>query len=143
MASGGSQGDPAQITDELHTPAKGSPERQAIMDALRSLFDDRRNPSYEPHRGTLTFVVSFLKVHNGWAWVNADPRSSDPGDSFGENSGFLLQAQNEKWKVMALPPMVDDPDDPENLDYPSAKDVEKIKRKYPTVPRDIFPRPNT
>jgi hypothetical protein len=27
-----------------------------------------------------------------------------------------------------LPPMVNDPNDPENLDYPTRKDVEKIKK---------------
>jgi hypothetical protein len=32
-----------------------------------------------------------------------------------------------------------DPNDPENLDYPSRKDVEKIRQKYPNVPADIFP----
>jgi hypothetical protein len=41
---------------------------------------------------------------------------------------------------MRLPPMVNDPNDPENLDYPSRKDVEKIRQKYPTAPLDVFPK---
>jgi len=126
-------------TDQVHTPPKGSPERQAIMDALREEYNDRRSPVYQPHRGDVTFVVNYLKVHSGWAWAFADPHSSDPADSFGENNGFLLHEENSKWKIMTLPPIVDDPDDPENMDYPSRKDVEKIRQKYPPVPKDIFP----
>ncbi|MFL6375768.1 MAG: hypothetical protein ACJ73D_13955, partial [Pyrinomonadaceae bacterium] len=55
------------------------------------------------------------------------------------NSGFLLQLEAGRWNVKSLPAMVDDPDDPENLDYPSKKDVTNIRRAYPGVPSDIFP----
>src|SRR5437870_6040083 len=72
-----------EITDDLHTPTKGSAERQAIMDALREEFNNRKSGSYQPHRGTITFVVNYLKVHNGWAWTYADPKSSDPSEQFG------------------------------------------------------------
>lgn len=125
--------------DELHSPPKGSSERQAIMDALRDVFNDKRSPGYERHRGDIVFVVNYLEVHNGWAWTFADPHSSDPDDSFGENNGFLLHLENQEWRVMAVPSMVDDPDDPENLDYPTGKDIERIRRKYPSIPKDIFP----
>jgi hypothetical protein len=126
------------VADELHTPAKGSDERQAIMDALREEFSDRQSPYYTPHRGSIVFVVNRLQVHNGWAWMNGYPHSSDPSDSFGEYNGFLLHSQDGRWQVMRLPPMVNDPNDPENLDYPSRKDVEKIRQKFPTVAVDIF-----
>jgi hypothetical protein len=128
------------VNDQLHTPAKGSDERQAIMDALREEFDNRQSPYYHSHRGAITFVVNLLQVHKGWAWMNGYPHSSDPQDSFGEYSGFLLYSVDGRWSVMRLPPMVNDPDDPENLDYPSRKDVEKIRQKYPAAPIDIFPK---
>jgi predicted small lipoprotein YifL len=127
-----------EIKDQLHTPAKGSDERQGIMDALRAEFDNRQSPFYTAHRGTIVFVVNRLQVHNGWAWMNGYPHSSDAGDSFGEYNGFLLHLQGGQWGVMRLPPMVNDPDDPENLDYPSRRDVERIRQKYPTAPIDIF-----
>jgi hypothetical protein len=127
-----------EINDQLHTPAKGSEERQAIMDALRAEFDNRQSPYYTSHRGAITFVVNRLQVHNGWAWMNGYPHSSDSQDSFGENGAFLLHSVDGQWSVMRLPPMVSDPNDPENLDYPSRKDVEKIRQKYPTAPIDIF-----
>ncbi len=129
-----------EIADQLHTPEKGSEERQAIMDALRAEFANRRSPYYASHRGAIVFVVNRLQVHNGWAWMNGYPHSSDPSDSFGEYSGFLLHNQDTRWSVMRLPPMVDDPNDPEKLDYPSRRDVEKIRQKFPTAPIDIFPK---
>src|SRR4051812_17863250 len=49
-----------EVADELHTPLTGSPERQALMDALREAYN--QNHSY---RGNITFVVNYLKVHNG------------------------------------------------------------------------------
>jgi hypothetical protein len=129
-----------EVTDQLHTPEKGSDERQAIMDGLRAEFNNRQSPFYSPHRGAITFVVNRLQVHNGWAWMNGYPHSSDPQDSFGEYSGFLLHAQDGRWGVMRLPPMVTDPNDPENLDYPGRKDVQKIRQKFPSAPADIFPK---
>ncbi|MDT4897342.1 MAG: hypothetical protein QOH25_2419 [Acidobacteriota bacterium] len=131
--------DSSQVADELHTPPKGSEERQAIMDALRDQYKNSRNSDGKPNRGNITFVVNYLKAHNGWAWTYAEPQSSDPNDQFGENSGFLLQQAKGQWKVMKVPPMVDDPDDPENLDYPTRKDIERIRKMYPSIPADIFP----
>jgi hypothetical protein len=131
--------DKSEISDELHTPPTGSSERQAIMDALREDFYIHRSGSSRPFRGSITFVVNYLKAHNGWAWTNPEPRSSDPNDQFGENSGFLLHQVNGRWQVMKVPPMVNDPDDPENLDYPTGKDVARIRQMYPSVPEDIFP----
>lgn len=128
------------VADELHTPERGSLEREGMMDALRAAFDDRSSGYYTAHRGNIVFVVNYLKSHNGWAWIYADPTSSDKSDSFGEYSGFLLHQEGGQWKVMKLPAMVNDPDDPENLDYPSPKDVEKIRQRYPNAPADIFPK---
>jgi hypothetical protein len=128
------------LADELHTPERGSLEREGMMDALRAAFDDRSSGYYTPHRGKIVFVVNYLKAHNGWAWTYANPTSSDKSDAFGEFSGFLLHQEGGQWKVMKVPPMINDPNDPENLDYPSPKDVEKIRQKYPNAPADIFPK---
>jgi hypothetical protein len=128
-----------QAVDELHTPPKGSAERQALMDGLREEYKEYRNTDGKPYRGNITFVVKYLKVHGGWAWVYAEPQSSDQHDHFGENSGFLLHREDGQWKVMNVPPMIDDPDDPENLGYPSPQDIERIRKMYPSIPTDIFP----
>ena len=122
----------SQASDQVHTPPEGSTDRKAILDALR------RNYS-EPHKGRLTFSVRYLKEHGGWAWVCADVNSSDPADELGENNGFLLHKVSKGWKVMERPPMVNDPDDPEGLEYPHRADIQKLKSTYPTMPIDIFP----
>ena len=137
--TGETAADNSEVADELHTPPKGSDERQALMDALRDEYKTRRNIDGKPYRGNITFVVNYLKVHNGWSWTYAEPQSSDPNEQFGENSGFLLHQVKGQWKIMKVPPMVDDPDDPENLDYPTRKDVERMRKMYPSIPTDIFP----
>src|SRR5690348_12045214 len=53
----------SEISDELHTPEKGSTERQAIMDALRG-------------NQNVVFQVNYLKVHNGWCWIDTTPLDS-------------------------------------------------------------------
>jgi hypothetical protein len=50
---------------ELHTPPKGSFERQALMDALRDAYKTSRNREGKLNRGNITFHVYYLKVHNG------------------------------------------------------------------------------
>ncbi|MFL6374436.1 MAG: hypothetical protein ACJ73D_07215, partial [Pyrinomonadaceae bacterium] len=63
--------------DTVHTPAKGSAERNAIMDGLRAEYKKMSGPDDRAFRGAITFNVTFLKVHNGWAWIYAEPQSTD------------------------------------------------------------------
>lgn len=125
------------VADKLHTPAEGSAERTAILDGLRRHWQTTRNPADgKTYRGNITFKVNYLKVHNGWAWVYAEPRSSLPKEGFPENSGFLLQLKAGKWEVMKLPPMDDNGDGAFN---PSPADLTRIKKMYPSVAADIIP----
>jgi hypothetical protein len=128
----------AEVTaDKLHTPAEGGGERTAILDGLRRHWQSTPNPDGgKPYRGKITFKVNYLKVHNGWAWVYAEPRSSLPKEGFPENSGFLLQLKAGHWEVMKLPPMDDNGDGAFN---PSPADVARIKKMYPSVAADIIP----
>ena len=83
------------------------------------------------------FRVNYLKVHNGWAWIYPEPQSSDPKDSFGENDGYLLHLSEGRWAVMTMPKMDD------NLDgsrAPTAKDIARLQKKYPSLPADIIPK---
>ena len=125
------------VADKLHTPAEGSAERTAVLDGLRRHWQTTRNPGDgKTYRGKITFHVNYLKVHNGWAWVYAEPRSSLPKEGFPENSGFLLQLKAGRWEVMKLPPMDDNGDGAFN---PSPADLERIKKMYPSVATDIIP----
>jgi hypothetical protein len=125
------------VADKLHTPAEGSAEREAILEGLRRHWQASRNPDDgKTYRGKITFHVSYLKVHNGWAWVQAEPRSSIAKEGFPENSGFLLQLKAGRWEVMKLPSMDDNGDGTFN---PSPADLERIKKMYPSVATDIIP----
>ena len=127
---------PDAVIDKLHTPPEGSPEREAVLEGLRRHWQASRNPDGGTYRGRITFHVGYLKVHNGWAWVNAEPRSSAPKERFPENSGFLLRLQAGRWQVMKTPPMDDNGDGAFN---PSPGDLERIKKMYPSIATDVIP----
>ena|SRR5437764_5179335 len=128
---------PEAVADKLHTPAEGSAEREAILDGVRKHWQASRNPDDgKTYRGKITFHVSYLKAHNGWAWVYSDPRSSLPKERFPENSGFLLQLKAGRWEVMKLPQMDDNGD---GAFDPSPADFQRIKKMYPSIPTDIIP----
>jgi hypothetical protein len=125
------------VADKLHAPAEGSAEREAILDGLRRHWQNSRNPDDgKTYQGQITFHVNYLKVHNGWVWVYAEPRSSLPKERFPENSGFLLQLKAGRWEVMKLPPMDDNGDGAFN---PSPADLARIRKLYPTIAADIIP----
>lgn len=123
--------------DKLHTPAEGSAERESIVDGLRKHWQASRNPDDgKIYRGRITFRVNYLKAHNGWAWVYAEPRSSLPKERFPENSGFLMQLKDRRWDVMKLPLIDDNGDGAFN---PSPADLTRIRKMYPAVAADVIP----
>ena len=115
-----------EINDELRTPAKGSDERQAIMDALRG-------------NQQVVFQVNYLKVHNGWSWVDTTPLDKG-GRATAEGGPNLLHFENGKWKVMDLSKVPEDPNDPLGPEDASPTFVKNVMKTFPGVPRDIFPK---
>ena len=65
-----------------YTPAKGSEDRKAIMDALRVVI--RKMSGLE-----VIFVVRHLKINEGWAWVETDPESADGKNHYEPMVGLL------------------------------------------------------
>jgi len=125
------------LADKLHTPLDGSAEREAVLDGLRRHWQASSNPDDgKTYRGKITFHVGYLKVHHGWAWVNADPRSSIPKERFPENSGFLLHLNSGRWQVMKMPPMDDNGDGAFN---PTPADLARIRKMYPSMAADVIP----
>src|SRR5713101_7245862 len=122
----------SQVTDQLHTPAKGSPERTAILDVLRE--------EYKSGQGIhVTFQVNHLKVHNGWAWATCTPLD-DGGKVIGEQWPSLLHNEDGKWVIKDLMAITEALDDPVGPLEPSRKYLNEVQKKYPGVPADIFPR---
>jgi hypothetical protein len=114
--------------DAAHTPPKGSPERQAIMDALRG-------------EQKVVFQVHFLKVHRGWAWADVTPLDAR-GKPAAEGGPQLLHLEGGVWKVMDLSKVPDDPDDPLGAEDASPAFVKNVQKTFPGVPADIFPKPS-
>ncbi len=110
-----------------YTPAKASPERQAILDALRG---DQKT----------MFQVHYLKVHRGWCWIDTTPLDKQ-GRATAEGGPNLLHLENGTWKVMDLSKVPDDPDDPLGAEDASPGFVKNVLKTFPGVPRDIFPKP--
>ena len=111
-----------------HVPAKGSPERQAILDALRG---DQQ----------VQFQVHFIKVHNGWSWVDTTPLDKN-GRATAEGGPNLLHLEDGKWKVKDLSTVPEDPKDPLGAEDASPTFVRNVMKTFPGVPRDIFPKPS-
>src|SRR6478735_4434169 len=69
----------------LREPAKGSPERAAILDALR--------PAVEAEmRGSVEFVITSMRVSPGWAFVQAEPQRPGGGTIDPQRTGFRGEA---------------------------------------------------
>jgi hypothetical protein len=122
----------AQVSDKVHTPAKGSAERNAILDVLRQ--------EYKSGQGiNVTFQVNHLKVHNGWAWATCTPLD-DKGKVIGEQWPSLLHNEDGKWVIKDLMAIAEALNDPVGPLEPSRKYLKEVEKKYPGVPADIFPK---
>jgi hypothetical protein len=107
-----------------HTPRDGSAEKKAILQAVQHALARQG-------RKNLVLVVPYLKVHNGWAWIQVNPQSADGRQHYESQSGLLQQTAN-KWTLLEWMPAE------EGTDY--AKYFQKLKAKYPSAPPDIFPQ---
>jgi len=110
---------------KVHTPAAGSAERKAIMDALRG---DQK----------VVFKVYYLKVHGDWAWVDTTPLDKK-GKAVAEGGANLVHKENSAWNVVDLSVIPEDPDNPMGPDDPDPKFVKAVQKAFPGVPADIFP----
>ncbi len=121
---------PVSSATQTETPAKGSAERKAILDAVRTMVKKMSELD-------VIFVVRHLKVNKKWAWVEVDPRSADNAQHYEAVSG-LLAKKNGHWEYIEGPPEWPvcevDPDCADTSRY-----FKKLARKYPSVSPDIFP----
>lgn len=113
-----------------YTPLPGNPERKAILDALRVVVKRMSGSD-------MVFVVRYLKVDQGWAWIHTLPQSRD-GRGHAEDVSVLLHKKQGQWKMADIaascePGLDDTPDC-------SAKTfIKRLKAKYPSAPLSIFP----
>ena len=96
------------LAQGVYTPEKGSPERKAILEALRI-------PVEKELKQQVIFVANDFKVLGNWAFIGGDPQSADGGqpnyrgtpyqeakdaDMFDNNFFALLKKTGGKWKVI-------------------------------------------
>ena len=122
----------SQTRDAVRSPAANSPERKAILDALRSDGSDK-NALYQVH---------FIRVHNGWAWVDTTPLDASTKRPTAEGGPNLLHIEKGKWQVMDLSKVPEDPNDPMGAEDASATFVRNLRRTFKGCPPDIFPKPS-
>ena len=115
--------------DQIHTPEKGSAERKAIMEAVHAQY--AKNDSTRT-QASVEFVVPYLQVHNGWAWIIINPQSKDGKQQF-ESQSELYQLNDGKW-VWAGGLSGE-------ADFDDTKDLNELKKKFSNLPSDIIPKP--
>ena len=97
----------ALSAQQAYTPEKGSPERKAILDALRI-------PVERDLKQKVMFVADNFKVQGPWAFVSGTPQNAHGGEldyartkyadqvdsgAFDDNFFALLKKTGGKWKV--------------------------------------------
>ena len=116
----------------VSTPIKGSADRKAILDVLRGMAKKMSGLD-------VVFVVTYLKVGNGWAWVDAEPQSVDGSQHYETMSG-LLHREKGRWVFVEGPPEAvacdEDPDCADPVRY-----FQLLAKKHPGAPVGIFPKP--
>ena len=113
-----------------YTPTPPSRERGAILDALRNEVGGALGKD-------ILFVVDYLKVEQGWAWVHTLPESYDGSNHYEDVAG-LLQEDRNGWSVRALRPSCGEcADDPECAD--DRRYFNRLRASFPSAPPDIFP----
>ena len=107
------------------TPAPGSADEGAILDAVRRSRDDLRAAG-----ANLGFQVDHLKIRGEWAYIDAKPlpRGSANGPTYAYLSALLRKEQG-RWRAVHVVDPVADP----------AKAREAVRKRFPTAPADIFP----
>ena len=87
----------------IQTPAPGSAERRAILDAMRPQAEARLGPPVE-------FVVEEMRVSGTWAFVHAEPQRpgggpiAAPRDDFrdGNTTYAVLRRQGGGWRPLMV-----------------------------------------
>lgn len=121
--------------ERVHTPAVGSPERKAIMDAIRSDRDFYAGDEDAAHRNAkqIFFKVGFLKVRDNWACTAVIPVNA-AGKELQDPRWVLFRSKNGRWSDVncfdALRPFASKNEAQDALSM-SAATVRKLFSRFP------------
>ncbi len=79
-----------------YTPKRGSKERKAILDTLREFMYQHDTDE------KILFVVTHLKVKDGWAYLDVLPQSED-GKNHYEDMTPLMRFKDGAWEIVSFP----------------------------------------
>jgi hypothetical protein len=105
--------------DSVHFPPRGSPERNAIMHAMRMAGD---LPNSE-------LVIDYLKVRGDWAWMRVHPKSPEEARQYKSESA-LVHREGAGWKI--------EDQTCAGAECSDAKELERIEAAFPQAPKGIF-----
>lgn len=98
------------MAQAVHMPGKGSPERKAILTAIRV-------PVEKQLKQDIIFAVNDFRVAGNWAFLGGEPQAAGGGqpdysgtvyqeakeaDMFDNNFFALLKRTNGKWRVVTF-----------------------------------------
>ena len=121
----------AQTGDQLRTPAEGSAERKAILEAVREEYKEGADQPAQ-------FKVNYLKVHAGWAWIDVTPLD-EAGKPVADQAPLLFFNDNGKWTARDLNDVPTEGDEHTGPHNPGPKYIKALQKKYLGVPADIIP----
>lgn len=111
----------------VYTPAKGTAERDSIMDAQRAYMASHGMPS------DVVFMIDELRVLGNWAFSEVRPESTD-GTAKYESLSFLLRSRSGSWSVVDIWGAAGEED---REAAPTAKAF--FIDRNPSVPAGLFP----
>ena len=115
-------------TDFNSTTLPNIPVRKTILDALRQEMKHLSGFN-------MVFVVRYIHVKEGWAWVHTLPQSPD-GKNHYEDVSALLHLKDQTWEVAEL--ACTEEENPKCLSNPNY--FLELKKRFPKVPEEILPK---
>lgn len=124
-----------------HTPAVGSSERVAIMDAMRLDFYRGDRAAAHANPKGIVFKVLFLRVNGDWACTHVNPVDAS-GKQVAEPRWGVLRRRSGLWTDVnyfdALRPFASEESAQDGLEM-SPFTIAKVRTAFPEAPNDIFP----
>ncbi len=103
-------------------------QRKAILNTVRQQIKVE-------HHLDVIFVVRYLKVKKGWAWVHLLPQSRD-GKNHYEDISALLHQNSNVWYIAEIP--CAEEEDPTCIT--NSRYFLDLHKRFPGIPMEIFPK---
>lgn len=115
----------AVVAQSAYTPTPGSPERQAVCDALRNYV--KANYAQKPLPQPVVFKIDIIRIQGDYCHFEGFPVFKDGSEAIGEylpdmGLNICLKRGQSGWKVVY---------DLSRTDVPGDEEIREIKRRFP------------